>query len=93
MKMPKIRGCTVEDCAYNDHDKCHAMGINVGGPMPCCDTFVDSPGKAGVMTAAAGVGACKVADCRHNKLLSCTADGVNISRRSCMAECVTFKKM
>jgi hypothetical protein len=91
MKMPNVKKCEVEECAYNAGDKCRAFAITVGGPAPCCDTFMDSPDKGGFPEASGNVGACKVQDCRYNDMLGCTAKGITVSRQSCNADCTTYK--
>ena len=90
--MPKILKCVVRDCAYNTNNNCHAIAITVGGPLPCCDTFMDSPHKGGFPDITGGVGACKVEKCQNNDMLECTAENIKIGTQSCKADCLTFKR-
>lgn len=91
MKMTSVMGCSVEECAYNDGKKCHAMAVTIGGPAPCCDTFTDSQRRGGVADVTGTVGACKVEDCMFNEMMQCTADGISVASRSCRADCLKYK--
>jgi len=91
MKMSTILKCNVIDCAYNTDKNCHAIAITVGGPKPCCDTFIRLTNKGGIPTIKGGVGACKVENCQYNGMLECMAQGIDIGFGSCIAECLTFK--
>lgn len=73
-----ILDCQVKKCSYNYEGKCRTIGINIGGPEPLCDTFVDAGIKAGMLNTVAKVGACKVNSCLHNKSLECMADGIRV---------------
>ena len=89
-QMPNVLFCNVGDCAYNDHDACHAMAITVDSPEPICDTFFDHEPKGGVQEITASVGACKNDGCVHNESLECTAEGIKISMHDDKAACDTF---
>jgi hypothetical protein len=91
MRMPNVQRCDVGECAYNGADRCHANAITVGGPAPCCGTFMDSPKKGGAEDPVGNVGACKIEDCAYNEMLQCMAPGIVVSRQSCLADCLTFK--
>ena len=44
MEMPVITKCTVNNCAYNQEDKCHALAITIGEPSQAqCGTFTTIP--------------------------------------------------
>lgn len=87
--MPNILFCNVDECAYNDQEKCHAGAITVDGPQPLCDTFFKSGRKGGVDDVGA-VGACKNDVCAYNESFECTAHGINVSLRSSHPQCDTF---
>lgn len=93
VNMPMVKMCDASVCAYNKDNMCHAMAITVGGPMPMCDTAMESMEKGGMDGMTAGVGACKVMSCMHNKSLECTAEMVNMKFHMNHCECDTFKSM
>lgn len=93
MKMPDVKKCEMEMCAYNKDMACHAMAITVGGhECPECDTMARETMDAGDDEAMAGVGACKVSNCMHNEKLECTADGIAVGRFGDTAACRTFER-
>ena len=72
MDMSKISKCSVNMCAYNKDQQCHALAITVGDQDdPQCDTFLPSGSKGGDMGTTGKVGACKVSVCRFNESLEC----------------------
>ena len=93
MQMPKISGCEVTGCSFNQNRQCHAMAITVGGPeaCACCDTYLDAPGKGGVADMTGGVGACKMSGCSFNKAFECGAPSVKVGLHQGHADCTTFK--
>lgn len=94
MEMPKVSGCSVTSCAYNNQQACHALAITVGEEpdMPICDTFLESevPGSGGDKAVTAGVGACKAAECEYNEDLECTASEIKVGMQEEEADCLTF---
>lgn len=93
-QMVKINSCNVTQCSYNKHNSCHTMAITVGGPSdpcPCCDTYLESSQKGGIMDVQGGIGACKVENCSYNQSLECTASGVDVGMHQSHPDCVTFK--
>jgi hypothetical protein len=88
--MPNVLFCSVLECAYNDHEKCHAGAITVDGPEPLCDTFFKSQQKGGIDESIGSVGACKNDMCVHNESYECTANGIEVSLHSMKPECDTF---
>jgi hypothetical protein len=82
-----ILDCQAKECSYNRDGKCHTIGINVGGPEPLCDTFVNAGMKAGVLNSIAKVGACKVQTCTHNKSLECMVKGIRVILQENQAQC------
>lgn len=92
MKMPKVKDCSVSDCAYNEKKACHAMAVTIGEASdPMCDTFFQSATPGGVKDMTAGVGACKVADCRHNEHFECAASNIHVGLKHNHPDCLTFE--
>lgn len=92
MKMPKVKECQVERCAYNQGKMCHALAITVGDDdEPRCDTFFENAEKGGERSGSAGVGACKVATCEHNQGFECHASAIQVGMMHDEAECLTFE--
>jgi hypothetical protein len=88
--MPKVKGCSVDDCYYNRSQQCLAEAINVGMSHPSCDTFMRAASHIST-SGAAGVGACKEQDCRWNRDLLCGAPGINVGHHQEHADCQTFQ--
>ena len=93
MKMPKVTGCSVENCAYNTEKICHALAITVGDPAgdPACDTFFTAEQHGGVMDTTAGVGACKLAECKFNKDYECSAASISVGMQEGQPDCITYE--
>lgn len=91
--MPKVIDCDARECAFNKNDRCHALAINVGGPLPDCDTFLSSGKKGGIFNATAGVGACKVESCGLNRSYACTAEGIHVRKQSDRPDCATYQAL
>lgn len=87
--MPNVLFCSVGECAYNDHEHCHAGSITVDSPEPLCDTFFKSGRKGGIESLGT-VGACKNDTCIHNESYECTAKGIEVSLHHTKPECDTF---
>lgn len=93
MKMTKIDGCEVTECAYNRNQQCHAMAITVGDSKhPQCDTFCLGSIKGGDPSVTGSVGACKMSSCRHNKSLECSAATVHIAHKGEEADCMMYER-
>lgn len=94
MKMPKVKDCTVSDCAYNNNKGCHALAITIGEEpdKPICDTFFQASKHGGDKSATAGVGACKTADCSYNQDYECTASDIQVGMTSGEPDCLTFQR-
>jgi hypothetical protein len=96
MKMPNIKSCSVEDCAYNKQQQCHALAITVGdenGAM--CDTYWSkskSQSEGGDPSRAGSVGACHIGDCKYNERLECSADKISVGPGQDKADCLTFEQ-
>lgn len=92
MKMPEVMKCSVDQCAYNASNACHAMAITVGEPdgEPACDTFFEADKHGGVQDATAGVGACKQSECTYNKDYECSAANITVGMKGGKADCLTF---
>lgn len=92
MDMSRIAKCTVEQCAYNREQQCHALAITVGDEKtPLCDTFLPSQQKGGDAANTGKVGACKVSMCRYNESLECNAGKIEVGTRQNTAYCLTFE--
>ena len=90
--MPVVDNCTVDACAYNRDNNCHALAITVGnGEGAHCDTFFGIPRKGGVPSVTGGVGACKMADCTHNVDLECRAPAISVGAQRDTADCLTYR--
>jgi hypothetical protein len=91
VKMPNVRFCNVHECAYNDHDACHALAITVEEPAPLCNTYFKREIKGGFEEFNGSVGACKNDQCLHNSLLECTATSIQVSKHNQIPACDTFE--
>lgn len=92
MEMPKVTNCSVEDCAYNKGQQCHALAITIGDQTtPNCDTFCPiSAGEGGDPQIIAGVGACKTSSCKFNEHLECQAASIMVGRKGNEIDCLTY---
>ncbi|MDP9643484.1 hypothetical protein J2S53_003429 [Actinopolyspora lacussalsi] len=91
MEMPIVNECDATDCAYNQHQACHALAITVGEPAnPRCDTFTTATSPAGDPGAVGHVGACKMSDCGHNVNLECQAPGITVGYQENIVDCLTY---
>lgn len=88
--MPNVLYCSVTECAYNDHTKCHAGAVTIDGPQPLCGTYFHNSHKGGIADFTGIVGACKNDACIHNESFECTASGIQVSWRGAKPECDTF---
>lgn len=92
MDMSKIAKCSVNQCAYNKDQQCHALAITVGDEKsPMCDTFLPSSQKGGDMGTSGKVGACKVSVCKYNESLECNAGQIEVGVKQNTAFCLTFE--
>lgn len=89
--LSQVNECQADECSFYKKGKCRAIGINVGGPEPLCDTFIHTDIMGGKLNAATKVGACKVQSCVHNRLLQCTAQGIRIIFENNRALCDTYQ--
>lgn len=90
-KGANILECQARDCSYNLDGRCHTIAINVGGPEPLCDTYVNIGSKVGLFNTMPKVGACKVRNCAHNKSLECIAKGIHVILRDNQALCGLYQ--
>ncbi len=91
IEMPNVSACSVQECAYNTNNACHARAITVGDGMHAmCDTFFKSAAHSAEKSRIAGVGACKVNNCVYNDDLECQAESINVGHRQGSVECLTF---
>jgi hypothetical protein len=87
--MPKVKGCSVNDCFYNENKQCHAEAINVGAGHPTCNTYLRAESHIGVPGTGV-VGACREEHCRYNIDFLCTAPNVRVGYHEAHADCQTF---
>ena len=93
--IPLVEECSINDCAYNVSNKCHAKAITIGdGVHPGCDTsFLQQSKHARDTNIIAGVGACKVTGCAFNSDLECSADSINVGMAGGGSiNCLTYKE-
>lgn len=91
MEMPAVNACSVEECAYNREQACHALAITIGDTRQAhCDTFFRSATKGGAPSIGK-VGACKVADCIHNTDFECQAPGITVGHQGDLVDCLTYQ--
>jgi hypothetical protein len=86
-----ISDCQASECSFNHGGKCRTIGINVGGPEPLCDTFVNFGIKGGILNTSAVVGACKVQSCTQNKSLECGVRDIRVVLQNQTAMCGSFE--
>ncbi|MER6991234.1 DUF1540 domain-containing protein [Saccharopolyspora hirsuta] len=92
MEMPLVNNCTATECAFNDHENCHALAITIGEPRHAqCDTYSTAPIAGGDPDSVAHVGACKMADCRYNSHLECQAPGISVGHDQNIVDCLTYQ--
>lgn len=89
ISMPNVLYCSVQECAYNEKEKCHAGAITVDGPEPLCDTFFKNTRKGGAGVIGS-VGACKNETCVHNESYECAAPGISVALHKTRPTCTTF---
>jgi hypothetical protein len=90
LEMPKVDGCSVTQCVYNQSNTCNARAITVGdGFKAMCDTFFEGTPHT-KSKFIAGVGACKIASCAFNNDYECQADNITIGFASGSAKCFTY---
>ncbi|MCM2321936.1 MAG: DUF1540 domain-containing protein [Oligoflexia bacterium] len=91
LEMPPVAKCSVDSCAYNVSQKCHAKAITVGdGQSPGCDTFFTANAHSREKQRIAGVGACKVSGCRFNDDFECNAGAIEVGRTGSDVRCLSF---
>ena len=81
-QMVKINSCNVTQCSYNKHNSCHTMAITVGGPSdpcPCCDTYLESSQKGGIMDVQVTTNALLLDERNIERLFACGLDGLIVS--------------
>jgi len=89
--MPNVANCNVNDCCYNNNNKCHARAITVGdGNTPACDTYFNC-GAHSHSQNNAGVGACKVSKCSFNHDFECNAQAIEVGSDNSIIRCKTFR--
>jgi hypothetical protein len=86
-----IWDCQAKECSFNHNGKCRTVGINVGGPEPLCDTYVNFDSKGGILNTMAKVGACKVQSCAQNRVLECWGEGIQVILHNHQALCGSYR--
>ena len=90
IEMPEVMECSVQQCAYNTRQMCHARAVTMGDAHGhLCDTMF-APGKHTQRKENAGVGACRAMMCAYNEDFECQADGICVSMDGGLALCRTF---
>jgi hypothetical protein len=90
IEMPLVKNCSVQECAFNTDQYCHAKAITIGdGSNPACDTFFEHASHA-TKNRNAGVGACKVESCQFNKNFDCTAVDISVGEIANTVRCLTY---
>jgi len=91
INMPFVKSCTINECAYNKNEVCHARAITIGdGIHPGCDTSFLGIKTRTRANGVAGVGACKVTNCKFNSDLECDADSIAVSMKNNTIQCMTY---
>lgn len=91
--MPTVSQCTVEQCAYNLDNICHAKAITIGDSAnPNCDTFFMAHQHSKETKRIAGVGACKVGVCEFNNDFECTLENIIVGFSGQKINCLNFIK-
>lgn len=91
IEMPLVAECTVNECAYNTANACHARAITVGDRVhPGCDTFLSGSGHSKAQRSA-GVGACKVSGCQYNDDYECVTDQIKVGHAHDSICCLTYQ--
>jgi hypothetical protein len=91
IEMPVVAQCSVDECAYNVNNCCHARAITVGnGVHPGCDTFLNGSSHSKAAQRIAGVGACKVSACRHNEDYECMTEQIVVGHDQAAVRCLTY---
>lgn len=90
IEITPVSGCSVQACAYNVKEQCHAKAITIGdSESPSCDTMMQASRHVNSVKQA-GVGACKVSSCIHNDELECSADSIKVGMKGQDVKCMTF---
>ena len=92
LEISAVQACSVNGCAYNSNQKCHAKAITIGDAQtPGCDTSFSNGSHVREVVRVAGVGACKVSSCRFNDDYECTAGKIVVStNQASRAQCMTY---
>lgn len=92
IEMPLVAECSVQECAYNTGQRCHARAITVGDAVhPGCDTFLGGSAHSKARERNAGVGACKVSACQYNDDFECVTEQIIVGHSSNEVRCLTYQ--
>lgn len=89
-EMPDVLCCEAMSCIFNEDNLCSAGAINVAGPHPVCDIYLNSETKINTKNSSKVV-ACMVEDCQFNQCLECLAHGVDLAFENKLALCRTYR--
>lgn len=93
LEMPLVAECSVDACAYNTSNACHARAITVGDSVhPGCDTFLGASSHSKASQRTAGVGACKVSACQYNDDYECMTEQIIVGHASESVRCLTYRQ-
>jgi hypothetical protein len=91
VQIPRVCGCNVGSCAYNDARECHAPAVIIGGPEGrMCDIFVRSSIKCGSDGITGRINECKARVCRFNDRSQCVAREVTVISDGIQPRCEMF---
>lgn len=89
MRVP-IQRCDVGVCAYNQHESCHAVAVDIGKDNANCELFTRSVMFVVNPKFESQVALCRMSGCASNRLGSCTKDKINIDSTSGGGACAEY---
>jgi hypothetical protein len=75
MRVP-IKQCEAGACAYNRHDHCHAVAVEIGKENAHCESFTRSVMFNVNPHFESQVSSCRMSGCAYNRLSGCTLETV-----------------
>jgi hypothetical protein len=90
MRVP-IQWCEVGVCAYNQHDSCHAVAVEIGKDSANCDLFTRSVMFVVNPKFNSQVSACRMSGCAYNRLGSCTREKITVSAAPGGGVCAAYE--
>lgn len=89
MRVP-IQHCDAETCAYNEHDQCHAVTVEIGKEAARCELFTRSVMFNVAPRFNSQVSACRMSRCASNRLGGCTREEIAIKKQGEGASCSKY---